>query len=299
MTTHNAFPLRGGKAWPGINTLGGKLDDGSGQLTDASKNVMINTADLLAKRKGFTRGMDEQFVGAVCGLHKYTDECGIEYLLVADENQINIRTPFFIPVFTVSDSYPNDGFSGTTSSVDLSRWADASLGYRHVASTLNLRAGVLAPLPLEWFKEATSSSYKVATKVSFPNDVTTETVDHYIKAGAADGKGSLRLRVENSGGAVTVTLAFIDVLGVATELEQLALIPTGTSLDCDVTDFSYDASTRKVAAEVFISGNGTPAQPSATLTAIQDVDLGQKTLVALSASGTSTAGLDEISSEPI
>ena len=101
MTQHNAFPLRGGKAWPGVNTLGGKLDDGSGQLTDSSKNVMINTADILAKRKGFTRGLDEQFVGAVCGLHKYTDECGLEYLLVADEAQINIRTPFFIPVFRV------------------------------------------------------------------------------------------------------------------------------------------------------------------------------------------------------
>lgn len=299
MTQHNAFPLRGGKAWPGVNTLGGKLDDGSGQLTDQSKNVMINTADILAKRKGFTRGLDEQFSGAVCGLHKYTDECGVEYLLVADEAQINIRTPFFIPVFTVSDAYPNDGFSGTTTAVDLTRWSDPSLGYLHAASTLNLRSGVLTPEPLEWFKEATSSSYQVSGKVSFPKDSVTETVDFFIKANASDGKGSLRLRLLNSGGVVTATVSFVNALGVAVELSTGALIPTGTSIDCDVTSFSYDASTKQVKSAVFIDGNGTPLTASETLTTIQDVDLGQKTMVAVSASGSTAAGVEEISSEPI
>jgi hypothetical protein len=126
-----------------------------------------------------------------------------------------------------------------------------------------------------------------------------ETVDYYIKAGAADGKGSLRLRIANNGGVVTATLAFVTVLGVATELESLALIQSGTSLDCDVTDFRYDAATKKASAIVFIDGNGNPAAPSGTLTTVQDADLGQKTLVAISASGATTAGLDEISSEPI
>lgn len=296
MTQYQGFPLRGGKAWPGTNSLGGALDDGSGQLTDQSKNVQINEADILAKRKGFIRGVDEQFVGAVCGLHRYTDDCGIEYLLVADENAINIRTPFAIPVFEVSDAYPNDGFSGTTTSVDLSRWSDPSLGHRHLASSLALRAGVLSPQPMEWFKEAASSSYKMETKYSLPNESTTETVDLHLKAASSDGKGSVRLRLQNSGGSLTVSLSFIDSVGTVTELATGS--PLGSTIAGDVTNFSYNASTRVASATVFIDGSGSPTELEGTLTAVQDADLGQKSLVGLSADSTSNVGLEEISSEP-
>jgi hypothetical protein len=126
-----------------------------------------------------------------------------------------------------------------------------------------------------------------------------ETVFFYLKANASDGKGSLRLRVANNGGVVTATVDFIDSVGTVTELGTAALIQSGTSLNCDVTDFSYNATTKKVAAEVFIAGNGAPATLSATISTVQDADLGQKTMVALSASAASAAGLDEISSEPI
>lgn len=299
MTQYSAFPLRGGPAWPGVNTRGGQLDDGSGQLTDSSKNVMINQADVLSKRKGFTRGMDEQFIGAVCGLHRYTDECGIEYLLVADESEINIRTPFDIPVFEVSDAYPNDGFSGTTSSVDLSRWSDPSLGHRHLSSSLSLRSGVTDPEPMEWFKEATSTSYKVETKYSFPNDASVETVELFIKSSTSSGNGSLRLRIQNNGGVVTAALTFIDSAGTETELESGALIQGVTVRAGDVTDFSYDSGTKKASARVFIDGNGTPVELSGILTTVQDADLGQKTLLRLNSSGASGVGLEEVSSEPI
>ncbi len=297
MTQHNAFPLRGGPAWPGSNFLGGTLDDGSGQLTDRSKNVQINTADVMEKRKGFTRGLDEQFVGAVCGLHRYTDECGIEYLLVADESQIHIRAPFAIPVFQVSDAYPNDGFSGTTASVDLSRWRDPSLGHRHLVSSLALRVGVIAPQPLVWFKEATSQSYKVASKYKFPNTASTETVDYFIKSTNDDGKGSLRLRVENVGGAIGVALSFINLSGTVLELDAGSLAPTG--LAGDLTDFSYNAATRRVKVAIFVDGTGNPVEFDVTLTTVQDADLGQKTMLGLSATAASNVGVEEISSEPV
>ena len=68
MTKWQEFPLRPqGRPWAGINTRSGKLDDGSGMMTDSSVNCIINEADKLEKRKGMIRGLDERFAGAVCG----------------------------------------------------------------------------------------------------------------------------------------------------------------------------------------------------------------------------------------
>ena len=75
MTKWQEFPLRPqGQAWPGLNTRGGVLDPGSGQLDDGSFNQIINEADLLEKRKGLTRGLDERFEDVVCDLHAIQQE---------------------------------------------------------------------------------------------------------------------------------------------------------------------------------------------------------------------------------
>ena len=120
MTKHQEFPLRPqGSPWPGLNTKGGVLDPGQGFLEDGSKNQIINEADVLSKRLGFVRGLDERFDGVVCGLFRYTSGCGVEYLIVSDEDGIKVRTPFSIPEFLGSDSIPFDDFE----TLDTTRWS--------------------------------------------------------------------------------------------------------------------------------------------------------------------------------
>jgi hypothetical protein len=59
MTTWQEFPLRpAGRPWPGLNTRGGALDNGTGQLDDGSFGMIINEADILEKRKGLVRGLN-------------------------------------------------------------------------------------------------------------------------------------------------------------------------------------------------------------------------------------------------
>jgi len=162
-----------GQAWPGLNTRGGFLSNGTGQLADGSFNGVIERGDVLRKRRGLIRGLDERFVGVVCGLFKYTDECGVEYLLVADEEGIKIREPFEIPVFTVSDAYPNDTFSSTGAPNALN-WRNTSR-YTQTSDTLvllgsaapSLAAQVPSTSLMRWFKDAANPSYQVQVQYEF------------------------------------------------------------------------------------------------------------------------------------
>lgn len=170
MTKFQEFPLRPtGQAWPGLNSRGGRIDPGMGQLEDGSFNQIINESDLLEKRPGFTRGLEERFDGPVCGLFRYTDDCGVEYLLVADQTEISIRTPFILPVNANSDAYPVDSFDDD---LDTDNWQNTA-DYETAASQLELVAGAAAAATVEqsrlmaWFKDASNFTYFVQIEYVF------------------------------------------------------------------------------------------------------------------------------------
>lgn len=191
MTKWQEFPLRPqGQPWPGLNTRGGLLDPGTGQLEDGSFNQIINESDLLEKRHGFVRGLNERFDGVVCGLFKYTDECGREYVLVADQGGIKIRQPFDIPTFVGADSFPGDDFEDGLSA---ERWRNLG-DYEVVSGSLRLKS-TAATSPnqtspssrhLVWFKEAAAPSYFVEVNYAFDTAQadTTQIVSVVIKKAA-------------------------------------------------------------------------------------------------------------------
>lgn len=272
MTQWQEFPLRPqGRPWPGINTLGGELDDGSGLLKDTSTNVQINRGDTLAKRKGMVRGLDERFVDVVCGLHKYTDECGVEWLLVADQDSIKIRQPFAIPIFENSDAYPFDNFAGD-GQVDPSRWRNTD-GYTKVAGTLQITAPTLPPMG--WFKEATSLSYQ--TRIQFAFDRSTDVAQEFrliIKAAEQAATGArleARLSIPTAADDVVLQLVF-----VAADLsESILLSAGGGSATTGFLTVTYRADDRVAGVQYFPQLADQFVRDADPLTALQDADLGQ------------------------
>ena len=193
MTKFQPLDLRPqGQAWPGLNTRGGFLSNGTGQLADGSFNGVIERGDVLRKRRGLIRGLDERFVGVVCGLFKYTDECGVEYLLVTDQEGIKIREPFEIPVFTVSDAYPNDTFSSTGAPNALN-WRNTSR-YTQTSDTLvllgsaapSLAAQVPSTSLMRWFKDAANPSYEVQVQYEFDGSLSTRQRVSVVLRGSGD-----------------------------------------------------------------------------------------------------------------
>jgi hypothetical protein len=252
MTRWQEFPLRPqGQPWPGLNTRGGKLDPGSGQLEDGSFNAIINEADILEKRSGFIRGLDERFDGPVCGLFRYTDDCGVEYLVVADSEGIKVRTPFDIPVFLGSDSLPNDDFE--EAEVNTSRWTNTS-DYRTFIGSLTTAllavpldaATVPASRLMQWFKAAAVSSYRVEIQYALVAEGEQQVVAVAIKR---TGDSYLIAHVRLSTYSVLVQLV---QAGVATTLASQAL--EGAELANGFLRLSYDADTRLVTCRVIPSG---------------------------------------------
>lgn len=189
MTRWTAFPLRQpGQSWSGIDSKGGKLDDGRALLNEDSINVQVNRKDLLEKRKGFIRALNERFGTVVCGLHSYTDNCGNEWLLVASDEEIAIRHPGVILPFTADDSYPTDNFS-TTLSTEL--WRNTEI-YTATGDALLRTVGAStapfdAPSYLRWFKDASAKSYRVQIQYAF----TPATVGKQVVSIAIKGSGDL------------------------------------------------------------------------------------------------------------
>ena len=192
MVTHIEVPLRiPQQPWPGLGTRIGFLDPQVGFLEDGSVNMMINRADTLEKRKGFVRGLNKAFAGAICGLFKYTDTCGIEYLLVADQAGISIEQPFAVPLFENSDAYPfdnfsEDGFPNTYTWRNIDRYVQAN-------DELLMRAGVAVstdPLAttdiMRWFKSATSLAYQIRIQYSFDTTSATQQQTAIVIKGVGD-----------------------------------------------------------------------------------------------------------------
>lgn len=185
-------PLRiPSQPWPGLGTRIGFLDPQVGFLEEGSVNMMINRADTLEKRKGFVRGLDQNFAGPVCGLFKYTDTCGIEYLLVADQAGISIEQPFAVPLFENSDAFPFDSFAidGFPSSYS---WRNIDR-YVQVNDELFMRAGVATsvdPLAttdiMRWFKSASNLAYQIRIQYSFDETSVTQQQTAILIKGTGD-----------------------------------------------------------------------------------------------------------------
>lgn len=285
MTKFYEFPLRRqGQPWPGLNTRGGRLDPGMGYLEDGSFNAIINEADILQKRKGFIRGLDERFTGPVCGLFRYTDDCGIEYLVVADSEGIFVRTPFDIPTFLGSDSLPNDDFE--LAAVDTSVWLNASdyvtfQGSLTLSDTAALvsQSSVPASRLMQWFKEAAISSYQVEIQyemVSIGSGGSGQVVGVSIKRDTA-GTTYLDCNVYLSSGGYTLNFRLIQN-GTVTTLGSETL--GGAELAGGFLRLSYNADTRTATCRAIPSG-GDQVTIEATLNELQDAGLGQNSAIGI------------------
>lgn len=294
MTKWQEFPLRPqGRPWAGINTRSGKLDDGSGQMMDSSVNVIINRADQLEKRKGMIRGLDERFAGSVCGLHKYTDECGREWLVVADEGGFSIRQPFAIPSFASSDAYPSDDFE-EDGPVNTYFWRNTG-GYEQAGGGLVLKSGETQPGPMTWFKDASNFSYQVEIGWTIDDD---STVGVHIKRA---GTARIEARLARSGGNGTVSLVWINAAGSETELAigGFGTVAAGRA----VLSYSRDTVDNQFLVRLDVSPNGAATfrlEDFETINALTDADLGQGTaLELLSSSGASSGSVTEVQGDPI
>lgn len=284
MTRHVEIPLRPHAVpWPGLATRTGFLDPGVGILDDGSVNMMINRGDVLEKRKGFVRGLDEQFSGVVCGLFKYTDVCGVEHLLVADESSISIRQPFAVPIFENSDAYPFDSFAedGTPNSY---YWRNIDR-YTVSLDELRMRAGVAESTTImatsdimRWFKAATNLSYQVRVEYKFDPDVlTTQQVAVVIKGNGDLSTGSYLLgQIVFGPGAYSMSLQHFDGT-LITELGSSGVVGSTTN----PRGFFTMSYSRDIAAGIFrpkvtvIPRGGNQAALRGTINAVQDASLGQ------------------------
>lgn len=282
MTRWQPFPLRQpGQPWPGTNVKGGRLDDGRGQLTQNSLNCTINLADTLAKRNGFVRGLNERFGSVVCGLHAYTDNCGREWLLVADDTAISIRQPFVVPVFTADDSYPSDSFADLSDA----NWRNTVLYTATGDALLRATGDSTSPFDaasyLRWFKEAAASSYEVQIEYAFAPAAGAQIVSIAIKGSGDlltgaylqadllfDGTTYVAKLYKVSASRSRSLLAQIDVSGSLTN-------PTGFMTLTYTRGYSAALPTFIPSISVVPIGGSLQTAAGATLTELEDNDLGQ------------------------
>jgi len=275
MTSWQEFPIRPqARPWAGINTRSGKLDDGTGQMVESSINCLINSADKLEKRKGFIRGIDQRFTGSVCGIHAYQDECGREWVLVADEGGFTITQPFAIPSFTSSDAYPSDPFQAD-GPVDTYYWRNTAL-YTQSAGSLVLKSGESDGGDMSWFKDATNFSYSLTGEWTL---AVGSSLVLTIKAGAV---AKLQATVADASGTVTATLTWIDSTGSSTVLGQVGL--GAVSIGSLYISYSRDTvnSTYTAILQATPTGGGlSQIQDYTSINALSDSDFGQGTAVRL------------------
>tara|TARA_R110000803_G_scaffold48198_7_gene100094 strand:- start:2466 stop:3359 length:894 start_codon:yes stop_codon:yes gene_type:complete len=297
MTRWVPFPLRPiGQPWPGLNTRGGKLDPGQGYLEDGSINGIINEMDLLEKRKGMVRGLDERFTGVVCGLFKYTDECGNEYVVVADQDGIQVRQPFNIPSFLGSDSLMNDGFE----TLDTAVWNNTT-DYETFVGALQLvslaaendNTNVALDRLMVWFKDSVISSYQAEIQYDF-------VAGGSIQAATVAIKGStsfvLVANVSLSGADYTFNIQLVNVSTLArTTLASSVL--TGAALADGFLRLSYNAETFTVTGRAIPSG-GAQVTLTGVITELQDASLGSESSIGISSAG-SQAQIEQVTSGAI
>ena len=294
MTKWVGYPLRQpGKPWPGTDTKGGRLDDGRGLLTQDSINVSINKADTLSQRKGFVRGLNERFGTVVCGLHTYTNNCGREWLLVADDTAISIRQPFEVPVFTFDDSYPSDSFDAVAG-LDQELWRNTSNYTATGGALLRVSGGrnqpFLAADYLRWFKPAAASSYQVQVEYAFTAGVTFQQVVSIAIKGSGDLLSGAYLHADLSyanGGGYVARLYHVNAARVRNLLGQIDVQgsltnPSGFFTLAYRRELINNVMNYIPAMEVVPTGGGPQESEAASLLELQDRDLGQVSAIGCS-----------------
>ncbi|HDL41458.1 MAG TPA: hypothetical protein ENG98_00415 [Actinobacteria bacterium] len=302
-------------AWPGLDTRGGRLDDGTGQLEDGSVNCQINRRDILSKRSGFVRGLDEWFGTPVCGLFTYLDYCGNEYLLVAEQDGINIRQPFVLPQFLASDAYPNDNFDGA-GAINVTNWRNQLRYVRASDRMVQDPAAALFTGPrmpddlfMRWFKAAGSLAYRVIVDYVFDPLLLFDQRASAIIRGNGDLSAGALLQVDivfNPNGLNQVQLFHRENDGTSyrtlltDDLDGITTTPRGT------LTFSYerDAATSSFIPIVSVLPNlGTFRTLRAdTLTTLQDIDLGLVSALGLGQKGgavSQSIGVEIVTGGPI
>lgn len=293
-----------------MNSRGGQLDDGRGWLEDGSINCQINEADILSKRKGFVRGLNEWFGAVVCGLFAYQDFCGNKYLLVATEDGIQIRQPFQLPQFTASDAYPNDNFDASL--IDTEIWRNAARydllsGALIQAGTAALFIGprLASDLFMRWFKLAGASSYEVRIDYAFDSDLAQDQKIGIVIKGNGDLSTGALIQGEidfNPLGTYRLKLYHrrADLSVVQLAAQDLDGEPNGTL----TLQYRRDQSRASFVASALITpevGTSRTVHGS-SLSTIEDLDLGQVSALALGqrSGGLSTAiGITLVTGGPI
>jgi len=294
VTQWQEFLLRPqGRPWPGLNTRGGALDNGTGQLEEGSINQIINEADILEKRNGIVRGLDEFFTGVVCGLFKYTGDCGREFLLVADEEAISIRQPFVIPVFENSDAYPFDPFTTSPDTlvgdVDTATWRNVDRytlrddKLVEIAGAAQMAGAFLEPAEwVRWFKEATNLSYRVRIEYEFqPSD--SEQHQGIVIKGNGDLLTGAYIQGEIVFSALGTYQATLFLREASGNLKMLATVPlsgltappTGFFTVTYTRDLTQPIDAQFIASMEVVPSGGSIVTGSGALNALQDADLGQ------------------------
>jgi len=277
------FPLRKpGEYWPGLSTRNGRLMRRIGELADCV-NINIQPFDTMAKRKGLVRAFDERFNGVVCGLFAYTDNCGNEYVLVADQSGFSIRSPSVLPSFVIADCYPFDNFA-TAGELDPLKWRNTG---RYVAAADVMQLAGSAPVVSEsvlqdslgactrWFKEACSSSYQ--TQISFSFDVAAAPRQRIVQVvrgvdDLSDFASIVAILELKVGVDYTARLLYRSAQGVFTELERQAFAVTDPA---DGTlRLSYNATTRVASVAVALGGGSEVVLTAGALSGVQDANLG-------------------------
>lgn len=279
-----------GEPWPGLSTRNGRLMKRMGELADC-KNVSIGPFDTLYKRLGFVRAFDERFNGVVCGLFRYTDHCNNEYVLVADQSGITIRTPTALPTGTLADCYPFDNFS-VDGPLDEANWRNAAR-YEAVDDEMRMVAGgaVVEPSDLQltldaatrWFKDACSSSYQTEITFSFSDSAVGQRIALIIRgAGELDDFGALMAVLDYAqGGDYLLRIVHRRANDSFVELARLVL-DSATDANQGTLAVAYNATELKPSATLTL---GTAAARELTvetpLLAIDDANLGLVSALAL------------------
>jgi hypothetical protein len=274
-----------------MNSRGGKLDNGTGQLTENAVNCTINAVDTLEKRNGFIRGFNERFGSVVCGLHTYIDNCGAEWMIVVSDEEMAIRQPFFVPVFTNDDSYPLDDFSDVAG-LSEDNWRNTS-PYTASGGSLQRSSGEATdPINqfafLRWFKGASSPSYQVTIQYDFD----ASSLDLQIAAIVIKGNGDLqtgrRLQAEvvfQNGVKNTFRLWIADSTGTLTLIREQewhgSFDDIGGFMTVSYTR-TFDGATPVFRVDLTVTPTGGGPQLIATddITELMDSEFGQISAIA-------------------
>lgn len=268
-----------------MDSKGGRLDNGNGQLTENSVNCTINEVDTLSKRLGFIRGASERFGTVVCGLHSYVDNCGVEWLLVASDEGIAIRQPYAIPVFETDDSYPNDAFDAETG-LSTEDWRNTDLYAANGSVLLRTSGDSTAPFDresyLRWFKEAASSSYEVS--IQYQLDADQNSVCSVVIRGTGDLTSGRMIQADislsPSDGAYFARLYKTNLLGERVQLAEIAVAgsladPSGFLTLRFERSFDGPLPTRAATITVSPTGGSAQAAESTDFNELEDSEMGR------------------------